>query len=189
MISINLDKDDILSWVAATTGDDDLIIVSRKGQSIRFAESQVRGTHRDTSGVRGIMLSKDDEVVSMNKIEDPNDEVLVVMENGLGKKTKLNAWKRQGRGGSGIKAAQVTEKTGEIVTAEIVSKKLDTLVMTSNKGQLIKLNLNDVPTLQRQTQGVILMRMRDGEKVAAATVVSSLDKTEDAASNTPEAES
>ena len=189
LISINLDKDDILSWVAATTGDDDLIIVSRKGQSIRFAESQVRGTHRDTSGVRGIMLSKDDEVVSMNKIEDPNDEVLVVMENGLGKKTKLNAWKRQGRGGSGIKAAQVTEKTGEIVTAEIVPKKLDTLVMTSNKGQLIKLNLNDVPTLQRQTQGVILMRMRDGEKVAAATVVSSLDKTEDAASNTPEAES
>ncbi|KKQ07236.1 MAG: gyrase, A subunit protein, partial [Candidatus Daviesbacteria bacterium GW2011_GWB1_36_5] len=121
-----------------------------------------------------------------NKVEDPNSDLLVVMENGLGKKTKINAWKRQGRGGSGIKAAQVTDKTGEIVTAEIIDKDVDTLVMTSNKGQLIKLNLKDVPTLQRQTQGVILMRVRAGEKVAAATVVSSKDKTSDASSSTQE---
>ncbi|MBI2022432.1 hypothetical protein HYS97_01090 [Candidatus Daviesbacteria bacterium] len=126
------------------------------------------------------MLRKEDEVVSMNLVADPNSELLVVMENGLGKKTKLGNWKIQGRGGSGIKAAAVTPKTGRIVTAEIVGKEDDTLVLTSNKGQLIKLNLKDVPTLQRQTQGVILMRMREKEMVAAATVVSSKDKTEDA---------
>ena len=179
LISIKLDSGDTLSWVVPTTGDNDLIVVSKLGQSIRFSEKQVRPTHRDTSGVRGIVL-KNDEVVSMNLVDDPNTEVLVVMENGLGKKTKVSAWKRQGRGGSGIKAAEVTQKTGKIVTAEIVDKDDDTLVLTSTRGQLIKLNLKDVPTLQRQTQGVILMRMREGERVAAATVVSSKDRTADA---------
>ncbi|MBI2011584.1 DNA gyrase subunit A [Candidatus Daviesbacteria bacterium] len=175
LISIKLDKGDELIWVVSTRGNDDVILVSRNGQSIRFPESQVRPTHRDTSGVRGIMLSKDDKVVSMNLV-DPSGELLVVMENGLGKKTPLSAWKRQGRGGSGIKAAQITSKTGNIVTAQIIDKDLDILVLTSNKGQLIKLNLKDVPLLQRQTQGVILMRVRAGEKVAAATVVSSKER-------------
>lgn len=180
LISINLDPGDTLGWVAPTTSKDDIILVSYHGQSIRFAETQVRPTHRDTSGVRGIMLGKDDEVVSMNLIHDTDGDLLVVMENGLGKKTKISSWKVQGRGGSGILAAQVTDKTGKIVTAQLVDEDDDTLVLTSNKGQLIKLNLKDVPTLQRQTQGVILMRMREGEKVAAATVVSSKDKTADA---------
>lgn len=176
LISIKLDAGDELKWVVPTNVNDDVLLISRHGQSIRFAETQVRPTHRDTSGVRGVMLSKNDEVVSMNKIADPTASVLVVMENGLGKKTKLDAWKRQGRGGSGIKAAQVTDKTGLIVTAEIVGKDENLLVLTSNKGQLIKLNLNDVPTLQRQTQGVILMRMREKEQIAAATVVSTKEK-------------
>jgi DNA gyrase subunit A len=165
LISIKLESGDELRWVVPTNGSDHLILVSRKGQSIRFNESQVRPTHRDTSGVRGIMLSGTDHVVSMNKIDDPKAELLVVMEKGLGKKTKVEMWKLQGRGGTGIKAADVTAKTGEIVTAQIVDKDADTLVMTSNKGQLIKLNLKDVPTLQRQTQGVILMRTREGEKL------------------------
>ncbi len=178
LISINLDAGDQLRWVVPTFGNDDVIIISRRGQSIRFSESQVRGTHRDTSGVRGIMLEKGDEVVSMNLVKDDNRDVLVVMENGLGKKTKIVAWKKQGRGGSGIKAAQVTDKTGQIVTAQIVDEEADTLVLTSNKGQLIKLNIKDVPTLQRQTQGVILMRMRGGEAVVAATVVSSKEISE-----------
>lgn len=177
LISIKLDSGDELRWVVPTKDKDEVIIISKSGQSIRFAETQVRPTHRDTSGVRGIRLTKGDEVVSMNQIEDPTGEVLVVMENGLGKKTKLTSWKKQGRGGSGIKAAQVTQKTGQIVSAEIVKKDVDTLVLTSTKGQLIKLNLKDVPSLQRQTQGVILMRMREGEKVAAATVVSSKERS------------
>lgn len=176
LISIKLDSGDHLGWVVPTQGNDDVILISRRGQSIRFLETQVKATHRDTSGVKGISLTKDDEVVSMNLVHDENGEVLVIMENGLGKKTKVSAWKKQGRGGSGIKAADVTDKTGKIVTAEIVDKEFDTLVLTSNKGQLIKMNLKDVPTLQRQTQGVRLMRLRDKEFIAAATAVSTKDK-------------
>lgn len=177
LISIKLDQGDTLGWVMPTSGEDDLIIVSRGGQSIRFAEKDVRPTHRDTSGVRGIKLGKGDSVVSLNKIADPKtDQLLVVMANGLGKKTLVSGWSRQGRGGMGVKAAQVTAKTGPIVTAKLAAKESNTLVMTSNKGQLIKLDLKDVPTLQRQTQGVILMRMREGENVVAATLVASKDR-------------
>ncbi len=172
LISIKLDKGDELKWVVPTKGTDDLILVTRKGQSLRFAESQVRPTHRDTSGVRGILLVND-EVVSMNLINNKETDMLLsVMENGMGKQTKISAWKVQGRGGVGIKAADVTEKTGKIVTAQIIQPEDDALVMTSDKGQLIKISLKDVPKLQRQTQGVRLMNMKSGEKVAAATVVS-----------------
>jgi len=178
LVAIKLDSADTLGWVSPTSGEDNLIIVSQKGQSIRFPESQVKATHRDTSGVRGIKLGKDDGVVSLNCVKKEEGELLVIMENGLGKKTLTSAWSKQGRGGQGVKAAQVTAKTGDIVTAEIVNKEMDTLVLTSNKGQLIKMDLKQVPTLQRQTQGVILMRVREGEKVAAATVVSSKDRPE-----------
>ncbi|MBI2338384.1 DNA gyrase subunit A [Candidatus Daviesbacteria bacterium] len=179
LVAIKLDTNDELGWVAATSGKNDLIIVSRDGKSIRFSETQVKPTHRDTSGVRGIRLGKDDEVVSLNIVQNDEDKLLVVMENGLGKKTPFSAWSKQGRGGQGVKAAQVTDKTGPIVTAQAIDGKMDTLVLTSTKGQLIKMNLNEVPTLQRQTQGVILMRMRPGEKVAAATVVASKDKPQE----------
>ncbi len=177
LVAIKLDTGDELGWVSATSGKDDLIIVSRAGKSIRFSETQVKPTHRDTSGVRGIRLGKDDGVVSLNLVQK-DAQLLVIMENGLGKKTAFSAWSRQGRGGQGVKAAQVTAKTGPIVTAQAVDGKMDTLVLTSTKGQLIKMDLKQVPILQRQTQGVILMRVRPGEKVAAATVVASKEKTE-----------
>lgn len=179
LVAIKLDLGDLLGWVTPTNGSQDMIIASRKGQSIRFTEGQVKPTHRDTSGVRGINLGKDDEVVSLNVVSSNDDELLVIMENGLGKKTKFAAWSKQGRGGQGVKVAQVTPKTGEIVTAQAIHPKMDTLVLTSTKGQLIKMDLKQVPTLQRQTQGVILMRIREGEKVAAATVVSSDDIPEE----------
>ncbi len=179
LVAIKLDAGDVLGWVCPTSGVDDVIIVSRKGKSIRFAEKQVKPTHRDTSGVRGIRLGKEDEVVSLNIVGKAEGELLVVMENGLGKKTLTTGWSRQGRGGQGVKAAQITAKTGEIVTAQVVDGAMDTLVLTSTRGQLIKMDLKEVPTLQRQTQGVILMRVRDGERVVAATVVSSKDRPED----------
>ena len=176
LVAIKLDPKDELGWVCPTSGKDDLIIVSRQGKSIRFSETQVKPTHRDTSGVRGIRLAKDDEVVSINIVENEEDALLVIMENGLGKKTLFSSWSKQGRGGQGVKAAQVTAKTGRIVTTQVVNKNTDTLVLTSTKGQLIKMDLAQVPTLQRQTQGVILMRVRVGEKVVAATVVASKER-------------
>lgn len=171
LISIKLDEGDTLRWVVPTKGNDDIILVTRQGQSIRFIESQVRPTHRDTSGVKGIDLAKGDELVSMNLVIDQNAELFVIMENGLGKKTKLSSWKRQSRGGTGIKAAQLSDKTGKIVTAQVITAAEDAIVLTSNKGQVIKLKLKDIPSLQRQTQGVILLRVKPGELVAAATVV------------------
>ncbi len=179
LVAIKLDSGDELGWVTPTSGKDDLIIVSQTGKSIRFTETQVKPTHRDTSGVRGIKLQKDDAVVSLSKIEDENAQLLVVTENGLGKKTKLSSWVRQGRGGQGVKAAQVTTKTGKIIAASIVHKETNILVLTSTRGQLIKMDLKQVPTLQRQTQGVILMRVKDNEKVAAATTISNKEKSED----------
>lgn len=176
LVAIKLDSGDKLGWVTPTSGEDGVIIVSKKGQSIRFSEKNVKPTHRDTSGVRGIRLAKGDEVVSLNVIGKAEGELVIITENGLGKKTVTTAWSKQGRGGQGVKAAQITSKTGEIVTAQVVNKEMDTLVLTSTKGQLIKLSLKEVPVLQRQTQGVILMRTRNGEKVAAATVVSSKDR-------------
>ncbi len=170
-------KNTLARLAAMRAGKNDLVIVSREGKSIRFSEAQVKPTHRDTSGVRGIKLTNKDEVVSLSVVGD-NQLLLVIMENGLGKKTLFSAWNRQSRGGQGVKAAQVTTKTGPIVTAQAIDGKMDTLVLTSTKGQLIKMNLAEVPTLQRQTQGVILMRVRPGEKVAAATVVASKEKTE-----------
>ncbi|MDP3973833.1 MAG: DNA gyrase subunit A [Candidatus Daviesbacteria bacterium] len=179
LVAIKLDAGDILGWVQPTSSTDDIIIVSRMGKSIRFSEAGVKSTHRDTSGVRGIKLGKDDSVVSLNIIKKKEEgELLVVMEKGLGKKTKTSSWSKQGRGGQGVKAAQITAKTGEIVTAKVIDENMDILVLTSTKGQLIKMDLKQVPTLQRQTQGVILMRVRDGEKVAAATVVSSKERVE-----------
>ncbi len=177
LVAIKLDLNDELGWVAATSGENDLVIVSKMGKSIRFSENQVKPTHRDTSGVRGIRLGQEDGVVSLNIVKSNDNTLLVIMENGLGKKTKFSAWSRQGRGGQGVKAAQVTSKTGQIVTASAVDGSMDTLVLTSTKGQLIKMDLAQVPILQRQTQGVILMRVRPGEKVAAATVVASKEKT------------
>ena len=186
LVAIKLDSGDELGWVNPTKGEDDVMIVSRMGKSIRFSEKQVKPTHRDTSGVRGIRLGKDDEVVSCDILGKAPGELLVVMENGLGKKTMTSAWSRQGRGGQGVKAAQITSKTGPIVTAQVVDKTMDILVLTSNKGQLIKMDLKQVPTLQRQTQGVILMRTRPGERVAAATVVSSGDRVDQAAKKAEE---
>ncbi|MBU1031581.1 DNA gyrase subunit A [Patescibacteria group bacterium] len=177
LVAIKLDPADELGWVSTTSGKDDLIIVSRSGKSIRFSETQVKPTHRDTSGVRGIRLTDKDEVVSLNIIKSNEDKLLVIMENGLGKQTQFSGWSKQGRGGQGVKAAQVTERTGPIVTAQAIDKIMDILVLTSTKGQLIKMALKEVPTLQRQTQGVILMRVRPGEKVVAATVVCSKEKT------------
>jgi len=173
LIAIMLDKGDVLGWVCPTNGENDLIIITYRGQSIRFKESDIKSSHRDTLGVRGIRLSKDDVVVSSHLIKDSNaEQVLVVMENGWGKKTKISAWSCQMRGGMGVKAAHITSKTGLIVNAQIINKDTNILVISSNRGRLMKIDMKDIPTLERQTQGDRLMRVVDGEQVAAIIATS-----------------
>lgn len=181
IIAIKLEKNDELMWVKPTTGTDQILLVSHNGKSIRFKEEDVRPTARDTMGVRGIELKADDDVIGMevfpsNK-EAPTDrrrkvfeDMLIVTENGLGKRTGIRLWPLQKRGGQGVKAAQITPKTGKIVTCISVDENVDQIVLTSRTAQIIKLPLKNIPQLGRDTQGVILMRFsHKGDSVAAVT--------------------
>lgn len=176
MIAINLADLDSLVWVRLTGGSDQILIVAKKGTSIKFSESDVRPMGRSASGVTGIKLGKDDEVIAM-EVAEKGSYLLTVMENGLGKKTALTEWPNQKRGGIGVKSAQISPKTGSIIASQVVTDKDEDIILTSSKGQVIKLPLKSVPNLKRQTQGVILMRITNGEdKVSAVGVFSKTDK-------------
>jgi len=174
LIAINLDKEDQLRWVKTTGGTDEIILVTAKGQSIRFKEKDARPMGRTAAGVRGVKLGKGDEVVGMdviaaNKEAGEQKDLMVVTENGYGKKTELRQFKTQNRGGSGIKAGQVTQKTGAIVAAMILAAGQEDLIAISHKGQVIRTALGSIPNLGRATQGVRIMKLEAGDKVASVT--------------------
>lgn len=178
LIAIRLKRDDILEWVKPTTGDDDLILVSQGGQAIRSREKTVRVMGRNASGVRGIRVKKGDAVAGMDVIPggkgQQGAQLLVVMANGFGKRTGITQYKVQGRGGSGIKTAKITSKTGNIVAAFVATAERaeSDLVIISDKGQVIRLPIKSVSVLGRATQGVRLMRFSEtGDGVANVTVV------------------
>ncbi|MBI2612154.1 DNA gyrase subunit A [Candidatus Gottesmanbacteria bacterium] len=176
LVAIKLEKGDELVWAKLSSGEDEVLLVTYSGKSIRFPESEVRHTGRDTMGVRGIILQgPDDHVVSMDVLnrENKGNNFLTVMEKGIGKKAPLSGFPKQHRGGQGVKVAEVTPKTGKVVTAQIVPKEAQNLILTSVKGQIVKLPMTSVPLLSRATQGVILMRFSDkGDSIAAATCLS-----------------
>jgi len=176
ILAIKLDKDDELVWSKLTTGNDDILLVTRNGKSIRFPEKSVRGMGRNTMGVRGILIKKDasnDRVIQMDVVtKDSKLEVFTIMEKGLGKKTPVNEFHIQGRGGQGVKVAEITEKTGKVVSSMIIPLGSEEVIITSQKGQIVKLEVNSIPKLLRATQGVILMRFSDKtDHVASATCI------------------
>lgn len=173
IVSIKLDKGDELVWSKLTTGDDDVILVTRNGKSIRFSGKAVRPMGRNTMGVRGILIGKDDRVIQMDIFKKGDKaDVLTIMENGLGKKTAIDQFKVQGRGGQGIKVAEVTAKTGKVASSQIIPPKAEEVIITSSKGQIVKLEINSIPRLSRATQGVILMRFSNqNDHVASATCI------------------
>lgn len=178
LITITLKDGDALEWVKPSTGKDEIMLVTASGQAIRFKESVVRAMGRTAAGVRGIRLKGDDKIVAMTVIDGGMKaelcQLLVVMENGYGKRSDLKNYKVQGRGGSGIKTANITDKTGHIVAANIVNKKLadDDMVIISNKGQVIRMAIKTVSVLGRATQGVRLMRFKEKDDgVANVTFV------------------
>lgn len=164
---------DRLKWVLATSGKDEILIVSKKGKAIRFPEEDVRAMGRAAAGVRGIKLGSGDVVVEAGAIADSKtSKLLVVMENGLGKMTSVEEYRFQGRGGSGVKAAQLTAKTGDIVGGCILQEGEDgDLICLSKQGQAIRMKLSDIPSRGRATQGVIVMRLKARDKVATMSVV------------------
>lgn len=177
LIAIKLREGDHLKWSRRTNPGQQIMIVTRNGKSIRFFEKDISATGRASMGVRGIKLKDDDIVVDMDVIVDPNQaELIVIMENGLGKRSKVTGYREQTRGGTGVKAANVTSKTGKIVGASIVdpTTKGD-LIMVSKNGQVIRLNLQDIPSQGRATQGVYLMRMNSDDKVASSSLLPSIE--------------
>ena len=178
LIAINLKDGDDLKWVKPSSGTDEIVLVSRGGQSIRFDEADVRPMGRTAAGVRGILLKNRDEVVGMDVIvpklaEKGQLELFTIAENGLGKRTSVKEYKVQGRGGSGIRTMHVSEKTGGVVGA-YVSSVDDTrdLILISKNGIVIRVPFKSVPSLGRDTQGVRVMRFKEaGDTLSSVTFV------------------
>lgn len=177
LIAIKLKKDDGLEWIEPSTGKDEIILVTAKGQAIRFKESQVRSMGRSAAGVRGIKLKTGDRVVGMDIVNShlaKDGQLLTIMSKGYGKRSNISNYKIQGRGGSGIKTANITDKTGEIVSGNVVNSKAidEDIIIISSKGQVIRLSLKHVNVLGRATQGVRLMKFKAaGDKVASTTFI------------------
>ncbi len=173
LIAIKLQKGDELIAALLVEKGDEIFLSTSKGQSIRFKESDIRPMGRAAGGVRGMKLSGGDIIVGADVIpKGAKDlEVLVVSRNGYGKTTKTSEYKTQKRGGSGIKTVKVTPKTGQLIAAKVISKEEgvgeDEIVVVSKKGQVIRTELKEIPSLSRGTQGVRVMKLRDGDAIAS----------------------
>ena len=172
IISIRLDKGDELISALLTDKGDEVMVATAGGQSIRFKESDIREMGRTAGGVRGVKLGKADTVISVDVVKKDFAKegfFLTMSENGFGKKTALKEYKVQKRGGSGIKTAKVTPKTGKLIVAKVLKGDEEELIAMSKKGQVIRTALKDIPSLGRQTQGVTIMRLRGGDSIASFT--------------------
>ena len=170
LIAISLDKGDSLISAQFIHEGDDAMLVTAKGQSIRFAAKDVREMGRQAAGVRGMKLGAGDMIVGAGVIpKGAKGELLVLSSTGYGKKTPLSEYKTQGRGGSGIKTMSITAKTKQLVGGEIILTEGE-LVAMSKKSQTIRTGLDEIPTLSRATQGVRVMKMREGDSVASFVI-------------------
>jgi len=181
LIAIRLTKGDSLCWVKPSRGDDQVLLVSHAGKSIRFTEEDIRPMGRDSQGVKGISLKENDFVVGMEvflkRATQPRDkrkqffrDVLILTDKGMGKRTDVMQYPLQKRGGIGVKAANLIKKTGKIVIGKLVTQNMDQIILTSKKGQVIKLPIKNIPHLKRSTQGVILMRFsKTNDSIACGT--------------------
>lgn len=169
LIAINLNDGDQLVAVSFVAKGDDVILATAKGQSIRYSEDDVREMGRAATGVRVMKLGKGDFVIAADvvKKEQKIAHFLVISSNGYGKRTHVEEYKTQNRGGSGIKTANVTSKTGDLITGKVVTEEETEIVAMSKKSQVIRLDLKEIPELGRQTQGVRIMKLREGDSIAS----------------------
>nr|WP_235551423.1 DNA gyrase subunit A [Moorella thermoacetica] len=165
LLAINLDEDDDLVGVLRTEGNNEVMLVTRRGKAIRFGEDEVRPMGRAARGVRGIALDDDDMVVGLVKVRE-DAELVVVSERGFGKRTTLEEYRPQGRGGKGIITMNVTDRTGPVAAVAVV-KLEDELMLISAEGILIRLGVEDISRQGRNTQGVTLMRLEPSDRVVA----------------------
>ncbi|MFZ2803792.1 MAG: DNA gyrase subunit A [Patescibacteria group bacterium] len=185
LIAINLKEGDDLKWVKPSSGKDEIVLVTKNGQAIRFEENDVRAMGRTAAGVRGVNLKKNDSVVGMDVVvpalvKKGHLQLFTLAENGLGKRTNLSEYKVQGRGGSGIHTMKVTAKTGGVIAAYVSSEQEDyDLILISKKGIVIRVPFKSVPSLGRDTQGVRIMRFKEeGDLVSSVTFIEGGKKEE-----------
>ena len=170
IIAINLKNDDELISVQTTSGKDQIIISTKMGQALRFNEEGVRAVGRNSMGVKGIKLNKDDYVVSSEVIKNKNSHILTVTENGFGKRTEIEKYRLTSRGGKGVTTLKITEKTGEIVNAFQTDDDSD-IILLSSIGKATRLKASDISIIGRATQGVRLMKVNDTIKVVAVAKI------------------
>ncbi len=183
IIAIMLKDNDELVWGKVTSGSDHIMLITHHGKSIRFSEKEVKNSNRDTQGVKGIELRETDYVIGVEAFdpaaEKPADgrkkyfrQLLLVTEKGIGKRTELDQYPLQKRAGQGVKVAEITTKTGNVVAAMMVTHDHEDMVITTQNGQMIKMPIDahSIPVLSRPTQGVILMRPKSGDKVVAVAL-------------------
>ncbi len=173
IIALKMREGDELVGVRHSSGKDDILVVSRNGQAIRFHEQDVRAMGRDASGVQGMKLRAGDEVIAVGVAQDDSD-LLVVTENGYGKRTRVTEYPVKGRGGMGVKTVQLTEARGHLAGARVVREGYQ-VMMISTGGTVIKMAAGDIKRLGRSTQGVIVMRLREGEQVSTLAPVVEAD--------------
>jgi DNA gyrase subunit A len=169
LIAIKLEEKDELLGALFVSDEDSVVMTTQGGQSIRFLHNDVREMGRTAAGVIGMKLDKGDIIVAADKIVKglKGAELLIMTANGYGKKTKMTEYKVQKRGGSGIKTVKVTEKTGKLMIARVVTEEITELLAVSKASQVIRTELSSVPTLGRDTQGVRIMKLREGDSVAS----------------------
>jgi DNA gyrase subunit A len=185
IIAIKMRDEDELVSVHLSTGEDDILMVSRMGQAIRFSEKEARPMGRDTGGVKGMGLRKGDEVISSDVVGVNEGDLLVVTENGYGKRTKLADYPRKGRGGLGVKTAHLVEGKGRLVGARVVRDGYQVMLISTG-GTMIKMPVDDIKRSGRSTQGVIVMRFKsDDERVSALAPVVESDEDEAVAEESP----
>jgi DNA gyrase subunit A len=183
LIAINLDDGDMLKWVRFSNGDNEIIVSTQLGQAIRFHESEVRSMGRVSRGVRGVRLRKDDMVVGMVVVEE-DANIFVISENGYGKRTKVKQFTPHKRGGVGIRSAVVNAKTGKLMgVASLKAGDDQEVIIISEQGQTIRLGMNDIPEISRATQGVRVMRLKDGDKARSMGMVKAEPKDEESDSD------
>ena len=181
IIAITLNSGDSLVQGRLSAGDDEFMLITHNGKSIRFSETEVKSSNRDTKGVKGITLKKDDHVVSFEVLSATEDltksaserQLLLITKNGMGKRTSLDQYPIQKRSGMGVKVAEITTKTGKVASArKVISAEHKEVVITTKEGQTIKLPLSkkSIPILTRPTQGVILMRLKKTDEVVAVAL-------------------
>ncbi|MBI2410703.1 MAG: DNA gyrase subunit A [Candidatus Kerfeldbacteria bacterium] len=176
LIALKIKDGDQLMWVQPSTGKDHIILVSDNGQAIRFNEKDVRAMGRTAAGVRGMKLKEKSSISGMSIVSnggEKNDQLVVIMSNGFGKRSTLSQYKIQNRGGSGIKTANITPKTGSIISAFAIqaTEEERDLVIISVQGQVIRLPLKSVSVLGRATQGVRLMRFKEAKDIVASVTL------------------